>query len=113
HGRTQPEGPTQATSHVVLTPALPGLEAPGGADPALPGVQAQHHLTQGHDVVAALLRRADGQLVHECPPSFWSDRASATASVVSRVMVATSRAAIRSRGTIHDPPTARTAGTAR
>src|SRR5665647_2055465 len=59
HGGPQPERPAQAARDVVLSAALPGPERAGGADPALPRVEAEHHLTQRDGVVPARPGRAD------------------------------------------------------
>jgi len=65
----QAERPAQAAGDVVLAAALPGPERPGRADTPLTGVQAQHHLTQGHRVEAALGCRSDAQVSHRHTPS--------------------------------------------
>ena len=57
--RPEPEAAGQAAGHVVLTAALPDPELPRRADPALAGIQAQHHLAQGDRVVGALLGSAE------------------------------------------------------
>ena len=53
-GGAQAEAAAQAAGDVVLAAALPDLEGAGGADAALARVEAQHHLAEGHRVVAAL-----------------------------------------------------------
>src|ERR1019366_50421 len=123
----QAERPAQAAGHVVLPAALPGPEGAGGADAPLPGVQAQHHLTQGHRVEAARRCGSDEQVSHRGTPLVWSVLwsvrwwsrgsgqrwAAATASAVSCWIPAKSPALTRSRGTIQEPPPAAPAGMAR
>ena len=57
HAGAQAEDLAHAAGHVVLTAALPRLEAAGGADPPLPRVEAQHHLAERDDVELALVGR--------------------------------------------------------
>src|ERR1035437_45861 len=126
--RTLQKMASEAAGDVVLPGALPGPEGPGGADPSLTGVQAQHHLTQGHRVEAALGCGADAQVSHGQAPSSVSGSARsvgaqrvavdnvvtmATASAVRAWMPAKSPDFARSRGTIQEPPTAATAGMVR
>ena len=54
-GGAQAEAAAQPAGDVVLAAALPDLERAGGADPALARVEAQHHLAERDQVVAALL----------------------------------------------------------
>ena len=49
----------QTTGDVVLTAAFPSVELPGGADSSLAGVEAEHDLAEGDEVVFAVLGRAD------------------------------------------------------
>src|SRR5665811_2266971 len=112
----QAERPAQAAGDVVLPAALPGPEGPGGADPPFAGVQAQHHLTQGHRVEAARRCGSDEQVSHRGTPFLWSVLAqcllsawvlagagqrwaAATASALSCWIPAKSPALTRSRAT--------------
>ena len=52
--RTQPEAPAQPAGHVVLPAALPGAKAARIADAAFSRVEPQHHLAEGHRVIAAV-----------------------------------------------------------
>src|SRR5674476_1118141 len=115
HGGPQPERPAQAARDVVLSAALPGPERAGGADPALPRVEAEHHLTQRDGVVPARPGRADPEDLSGAVRLFVAGHqitcwARATACAVSRRTSSKSPARMRSRGTIHEPPTAATAG---
>src|SRR5581483_2510945 len=58
----QPEAAAQPARDVVLASTLPGLERPRRGDATLARVEAEHHLAERDEVVAALLLRA--QLHH-------------------------------------------------
>ena len=58
----QAEAAAQAAGDVVLAAALPDVERARGADAALAGVEAQHHLAERDEVEAALLGRPQRQL---------------------------------------------------
>ena len=47
---SQAEAALEAARDVVLAAALPDLEGARGVDPALAGVEAQHHLAQAHEI---------------------------------------------------------------
>src|SRR5699024_915393 len=107
----------QAAGDVVFPAALPDAELPGGADPSVAGVEAQHHLAQRQGVVAAFLGRLDVQR-HLASSRSVRDQgrreaASCTASPASRVTVSKSPASTAADGTIQEPPHASTAGSAR
>src|SRR5450830_1660245 len=107
----QPECTPQPAGNVVLTTALAGSERPGSANPPLAGVETEHDLTERHDVIPALGGGTDGEGGHQRTPSVWAlaascRAASATARDVSTVIPEKSPDAMRSRGTIHEPPTA-------
>src|SRR5665811_1242080 len=112
--RDRPERPAQAARDVVLPAALPGAERACGADPVLPRVEAEHHLTQRDGVVPAHPGRADPEDLGAAgigrPGHRVTCWARATACAVSRRTSSKSPARMRSRGTIHEPPTAATAG---
>ena len=57
-GRPQPEAAAQAAGHVVLAPALPDAEPPGGADPPLARIEPQHDLAERDEVEARTPRPA-------------------------------------------------------
>src|SRR5450830_1499664 len=107
----QPECTPQPAGDVVLTTALAGSERPGSSNPPLAGVEPEHDLTERHDVIPALGSGTDGEGGHQRTPSVWAIgascwAASATACDVSTVIAEKSPDAMRSRGTIHEPPTA-------
>src|SRR5699024_9716733 len=104
----QAEGAAQSTGDVVLTAAFPDPEVAGGADATLTGIQAEHDLAQGKDVVAAFRCRTDGQ-AHDF---LLQAVARATASRVRVVMVSKSPSFTALRGTIQLPPMASTEGRA-
>jgi hypothetical protein len=56
HAGAQSEAAAQTAYDVVLAAALPHLEAAGGADAALTGVEAQHDLAEGDHVGHGMLR---------------------------------------------------------
>ena len=102
------EAAAEPARDVVLAAALPRLEPASGADAPLAGIEAEHDLTEGDQVIAALGGRPDRQSGHRATPA-----ARVNASRDSRVIAAKSRAAMRSGATIQLPPTAATDGSAR
>ena len=54
----QAEAAVQASGDVVLAAALPHTKRARGVDPLLARVEAQHDLTQGHDVEGAVIGSA-------------------------------------------------------
>src|SRR5690242_16560235 len=44
----QPETALQAARDIVLAAAFAHIEGPSGGDPAIPGIEPQHHLSQGN-----------------------------------------------------------------
>ena len=105
--RAQPEAATQAARDVVLAPALPDPERAGGADSPLAGIEAQHDLSERHQVVGALRRGPDLEWrrrgrAHRAPSE------TASAARVRRVIEAKSPEAISDGATIQLPPIAAT-----
>src|SRR5206468_12120507 len=105
HRGPQAEAAAQATCHVVFAAALPCAEVAGRPDAPLARIQTQHHLAERHQVVPAVAPVTD---VHAASP-----RTARTAAAARRVTSSHAPAANRSGATIHVPPTASTAGTAR
>ena len=102
------EDAPECPADVVLAAALADPERPSGPDPPLTRVEPQHHLAERDDVEAAVARRPEGDgRAHELA------RPRCAAAYAAWVTVDQSRPAIAARGTIHDPPTAMTWGSAR
>ena len=60
----QPEAATQTARDVVLAAALPDAEGAGGADAPFAGIEAQHHLAERDEVVAARSGAANRERAH-------------------------------------------------
>ncbi len=98
-----PETPTERAPDVVLPTPFGDAEGASRTHAPFPGVEAQHHFADRHDVEAALLGGPDGQSVAHV-----GTRVSSTAAAAAAVTEAQSAAATADGGTIHDPPMART-----
>src|SRR5690606_15471871 len=62
------EATLQTPHHVVLTPAFPHAEKASGANPAIAGIQADHHFTQCSGVPATFTLGLDVERTHATPP---------------------------------------------
>ena len=103
--RAHAEAASQPAGDVVLAAALPDAELARVAHAALAGVQPQHHLAEGDEVVAALIGGPHGKDGHP--------RAAAaieTASAASLEIASKSPLRMSAGATIQLPPTAATVG---
>ena len=65
NGRPLVETPAQPADDVVLAAPFPNPKGTSRSDPSLAGIETQHHLTECHRVVAAVVRAARRKANHE------------------------------------------------